>query len=64
MFENLRTELNRKNISIAGLARLIGATEKTMQNKLQGRTEFRLSEIMMIHDELLPEFELKYLFKR
>ena len=64
MFANLRTELDRKNISLVTISKLIGCNTKTVQNKLQGKTEWRLSEILAISEELFPEFDLKYLFKR
>lgn len=64
MFPNLRAELQRKNISFVSVARLINCTEKTLQNKMNGKTDFRLNEVLAINEQLLPEFELKYLFKR
>jgi transcriptional regulator with XRE-family HTH domain len=64
MFENLRNELSKKRISNKAVADLIGCTQKTLDNKLNGVTEFTLSEILLISDNLLPEFELRYLFKR
>jgi len=64
MFENLIFELRRKGITNKALAALINCSEKSVQNKLSGVTEFTLSEILLIQENLLPEFELKYLFKR
>ena len=57
MFENLRNELSKKRISNKAVADLIGCTQKTLDNKLNGVTEFTLSEILLISDNLLPEFE-------
>lgn len=64
MFENLRNELAKKRISNKAVADLIGCTQKTLDNKMNGVTEFTLSEILLISDNLLPEFELRYLFRR
>lgn len=64
MFPNLKAELQRKNISLVSVAKLINCTEKTLQNKMNGKTDFRLNEVLAINEQLLPEFELKYLFKR
>lgn len=64
MFENLRSELDKKHITMVSVAKVIGCTDKSLQNKLKGRTEFTLSEIFKINTELLPEFDLKYLFSR
>lgn len=64
MFANLCTELKRKGITNRAVANLIGCSEKTLWNKLSGTTEFTLSEVLLINENLLPEFELRYLFKR
>lgn len=63
MFENLKSELHRKGITNVAVASLIGCTEKSFQNKIQGVTEFNLSEIFAIRNNLLPEFTFEYLFK-
>lgn len=64
MFDNLKYAMNLKKISIHTVARLIGTTEKTVRNKLDGRTEFTLSEILAINENLFPEYELRFLFKK
>jgi len=64
LFTNLYAELKRKGISFKAVATLLGITEKTLQNKMNGVTEFTLSEILLISENLLPEFELRYLFKK
>lgn len=64
MFDNLKNAMSLKKISIRTVARLIGTTEKTVSNKLDGRTEFTLSEILAINENLFPEYELRFLFKR
>lgn len=61
MFNNLRNELQAKNISLVAYSRLLGITEKSVQNKLNGVTEFTLSEIKATLN-VLPEFKLDYLF--
>lgn len=61
MFPNLDAELARKNISTKELAKMIGTSEKTANNKRAGRTEFTLSEIKII-SSLFPSVSLDYLF--
>jgi plasmid maintenance system antidote protein VapI len=63
MLGNMIFELRRKNISNKAVAELIGSTEKTVVNKLNGTTEFSISEAMAINVNLLPEFKLSYLCK-
>lgn len=64
MYNNLMHELRKKNITNKAVAELIGITEKTLFNKVNGVTEFTLTEAMAINDNLLPEFKLDYLFTR
>lgn len=61
MFNNLRNELQSKNISLVAYSKLLGISEKSVQNKLNGTTEFTLSEIKATLN-VLPEFKLDYLF--
>ena len=55
------SELRRKNITNKAVAELISTTEKTVVNKLNGTSEFTISEAMTINENLLPEFRLSYL---
>lgn len=64
MFPNLRAELKRKGISYKAVAAVIGCSEKSVQNKVSGATEFTLSEVLAINEDLLPEFDLRYLFRK
>ncbi len=63
MFSNLKAELARHNIKSKELATALGVSEKTVSNKLYGRSEFTLSEINAI-SILLPDCELSYLFQK
>lgn len=61
MLGNMISELRRKNITNKAVAEVIGSSEKTVVNKLNGTTEFTISEAMSINVNLLPEFNLSYL---
>ena len=63
MYPNLEVEMLRKKITNKALARIIGVSDKTIQNKMHGETEFTLPEAMTIM-ELFPEFNLFYLFEK
>lgn len=63
MFPNLDAELVRIGMSTKELAKIIGTTEKTANNKRAGRTEFTLSEIRKI-SAIFPNASIDYLFKR
>lgn len=64
MFTNLVSELRNKGISTKAVAGLIGCSESSVMNKVKGVTEFTLSEVLLINDNLFPEYKLEYLFKR
>lgn len=61
MLGNMIFELRRKNISNKAVADVIDTSEKTVVNKLNGTSEFTISEAMAINVNLLPEFKLDYL---
>lgn len=62
MLNNLRAAMAFKKISALVLAQLIGTTEKTINNKLNGITDFTLPEALKIRNNLFPEYDLCYLF--
>lgn len=62
MFSNLKAEMARKSVSSKALSQCLGVSEKTVNNKLSGRTEFTLSEILKINSAIFPEYKLEYLF--
>lgn len=62
MLKNLNHELRRKNITQNAVARMLGVTDKTLTNKLNGTTAFTVDEAFTINKNLLPEFTMDYLF--
>lgn len=61
MFPNLRAEMARKRYTITRLAAELGITRKGLDNKLSGKTEFKLGEILKIC-EILGVNDVNYLF--
>jgi len=61
MFENLRTALYQRGISMKQYAEILGVGEKTVQNKLTGRTDFSYPEFKKTCT-LLSEYNADYLF--
>lgn len=62
MLNNLRAAMAVKKITTLALAQLIGTTEKTVNNKLNGVTVFTLPEALLVRNNLFPEYDLCYLF--
>ncbi len=61
IFPNLMIELKRNHYSQQGLARYIGISPSSMQNKLKGRTQFTLQEMLAIQS-VFHNCSLDYLF--
>lgn len=64
MFPNLKAEMARRNIKVKDLASSIGVAPKTVYNRLSGRTEFTLSEMLTIKRHYFPDLTLDYLFNK
>ena len=63
MFPNLRAEIARQNLSVAGLARLIGMKQTTMADKYHGRSKFSLDDALAIKEALGLDMSLEELFQ-
>lgn len=63
LLHNLRAAMAAKKITVALIARLIGTTEKTVTNKINGITDFSLPEALAIKNNVFPEYDLCYLFE-
>lgn len=61
MFDNLRTTLFQKGISMKQYAELLGVGDKTIQNKMTGKTDFTYPEFKKTCT-LLSEYNADYLF--
>ncbi|CAG9703673.1 helix-turn-helix domain-containing protein [Clostridium neonatale] len=64
MYLELLGELIKKSISKKSLAKQIGVTEKTLFNKLNGKTDFTFSEVKKIRDIVAPGESLDKLFEK
>lgn len=64
MYDNLKAEMAKKGITIDALARLLGVHRNTIQNKLDGDSEFTIGQAEVISETMFPEFTIKYLFHR
>lgn len=63
MYRELLGEMVKKGVSRKILAEKMGITEKTLFNKLTGKTEFTWSEVKIIRNLVSPEKTLEELFK-
>jgi hypothetical protein len=64
MFRNLLAEMARFNVSNADLMKTLDfKSEKTLNNKLTGRTDFTRKEMFLIKQKHFPDYDLEYLFQ-
>lgn len=59
---NLENALNQKGIAKTVVMNLLNISRSTLDNKLAGRTEFTIDEAFKIKENLLPEYDIEYLF--
>lgn len=59
---NLEIALKQKNISNEAVAKLLNIHRNSLRNKLNGKTDFSISEAFKIKRDLLPEFDMDFLF--
>jgi len=64
MYTNLRTAMAQKGITIEAVARLLNVHRNTIQNKLEGSSDFTIEQAFIITEIMFPEYKLAYLFHR
>ena len=64
MLHNLMAEISRGGIKRKQLADAIEVSDKALQNKIYGRTDFTLPEAVKIRDSFFPGMDLQYLFEK
>lgn len=64
MFQNLQAEMARRDLTGRDLAKMLGVTEVTLYNKMNGMREWKLNEMEQIKGIMETEEPFDYLFKR
>lgn len=62
MYYRLRNEMDKRGYTIETFASLVGMSEKTLRNKINGTTDFTWTEVRRIRDLLDPNLSLEELF--
>ena len=63
MYPNLVKLLQTKGITVETLAAVLHIHRNTAANKLNGESDFTMTEAKLIGDALLPEYKMSYIFK-
>ena len=61
-FKNLVSEMVKNGIESSDIANLVGKTQKSVSQKLNGKIDFYMDEIIKIRNFLNPELSIEYLF--
>lgn len=64
MYENLAKVLRDKKVTMKAYAEFLDVSEKTVQNKIRGKTEFTLGEAIKTCSIICPEYKLDFVFER
>lgn len=64
MFPNIRAEMARQGLTTAAMAEKLKLNERTLGNKLSGKTEFTWGEVNRIRSIFFPNCSLEYLFQQ
>lgn len=64
MYKNLIAILGVKKITMKAYAEFLGVSEKTVQNKVYGKTEFTLGEANKTCSFICPEYKMDYVFEK
>lgn len=64
MFNNLKAELVRINLTQRDLAKALSIDEKTLSQKINGKSKFDVDEMWIIKKNFFPNLQLDYLFEK
>jgi transcriptional regulator with XRE-family HTH domain len=64
MFPNIRAEMARNGLTASAMAEKLNLNERTLGNKLSGKSEFTWGEVNRIRSLFFPTCSLEYLFER
>lgn len=66
MFENLKAEMGRANITIMDFSKDkdLDLSYETLRNKFSGKTEWNKREMWLIKKKYFPNCSIEYLFEQ
>lgn len=62
MYNNLKNAMLTKKITSKQIAELLGIAEKTVSNKIHGKTDWSYIEVIKIKQFVFPEYDTDWLF--
>ncbi len=64
MFHNLRAEMARHGLTVVSMASKLNLNDRTLGNKIAGKSEFTWSEVRRIRAYFFPSCSVEYLFEQ
>lgn len=64
MLNNFRAEMVRRNYTVKDVAKVLGLGNRATRDRIAGRVLFSVDEAIAVRNELFPELDIDYLFKR
>lgn len=64
MFNNLKAEMARSNLTQKNISEVLDVDEKTVSSKLNNKSKFNVDEMWLIKNNLFPTLTLDYLFEK
>ena len=62
MYNNLKSEMTRHGIQLSKIQRLLGIAETTVRHKINGKSDFSVTEAFKVRNAFFPSMTLEYLF--
>lgn len=62
MRKNLEHIRREKNISLTDMADLLDVKSQTIREKIDGKSDFKFGEALVIRNTFFPEYDMVYLF--
>lgn len=60
--KNLEAEMKRNGVTNADIQKVLGVSERTVRNKINGDTDFTYPEAKKLRDTLFPNCRMEYLY--
>ncbi|HHW5057352.1 TPA: XRE family transcriptional regulator [Staphylococcus aureus] len=64
MLKNFNDIRKDKKVSLVDLADLLGVRYQTIADKINGVSDFKFGEALLIKNKFFPEYEIEYLFEK
>ncbi|RST96628.1 transcriptional regulator [Vagococcus salmoninarum] len=64
MMLNIDEVRRQKKVTLVDMGDLLGVKYQTISEKIDGKSDFKFGEALIIQENFFPEYELKFLFSK